>query len=79
MKMSDRVPDVVKFIVEDSGFTDARPILRSQLGPVYGLIAKLNRHIAGYDLADTDVTQKPCKRCLPYAVCPRQGGSDGSV
>lgn len=38
MKMSDRVPDVVKFIVEDSGFTDARPILRSQLGPVYGLL-----------------------------------------
>ena len=49
MKMSDRVPDVVKFIVEDSGFTDARPILRSQLGPAYKLIAEMNRHIAGYD------------------------------
>ena len=65
MKMSDRVPDVVKFIVEDSGFTDARPILRSQLGPAYKLIAEMNRHIAGYDLADTDVTQS-----LANAVCP---------
>lgn len=57
MKMSDRVPAIVKFTVEDSGFTDARPILRSQLGPAYGLIAALNRRIAGYDLADTDVSE----------------------
>lgn len=56
MKMSGRVPDFVKFIVEDSGFIDARPILRSQLGPAYGLIAGMNRHIAGYDLRDTDVS-----------------------
>lgn len=55
MKMSGRVPSTVKFIVEDSGFTDARPILKSQLGPMYGLIARMNRVIAGYDLSDTRV------------------------
>ena len=57
MKMSDRVPDIVKFTVEDSGFTDARPILKSQLGPLYGLITAMNRRIAGYDVADTDVSE----------------------
>lgn len=65
MKMSDRVPDTVKFIVEDSGFIDARPILRSQLGPAYGLIAKMNSFIAGYELDDTLVTQS-----LAHARCP---------
>ena len=65
MKMSDRVPDTVKFIVEDSGFVDARPILRSQLGLAYGLIAKMNEHIAGYSLDDTDVTGN-----LAHAKCP---------
>lgn len=65
MKMSDRVPGIVKFIVEDSGFTDARPILRSQLGPAYGLIAELNKLIAGYDLVETDAAQN-----LANAVCP---------
>lgn len=56
MKMSDCVPDTVKFIVEDSGFVDARPILRSQIGPLYRLGAELNRLVAGYNLDDTDVT-----------------------
>ena len=40
LKMSDRCPDCVKFIVSDSGFIDAREILRSQLGPLYGLMAE---------------------------------------
>ncbi len=65
MKMSASVPGTVKFIVEDSGFVDARPILRSQLGPAYGLIEKLNRHIAGYDLDDTDVMPELEKAALP--------------
>ena len=65
MKMSDRVPDTVKFIVEDSGFVDARPILRSQLGLAYGLIAKMNECIAGYSLDDTDVTGN-----LAHSKCP---------
>lgn len=65
MKMSDRVPDTVKFIVEDSGFIDARPILRSQLGFVYELIAKMNRYVAGYELEGTEVMGN-----LVHARCP---------
>lgn len=65
MKMSSRVPDFVKFIVEDSGFTDARPILKSQLGPAYGLIAEMNKHIAGYDLRDTDVSASLAEAAVP--------------
>lgn len=47
LKMSDRCPDCVKFIVSDSGFIDAREILRSQLGPLYGLMAGLKPHCRG--------------------------------
>lgn len=65
MKMSDRVPDIVKFTVEDSGFTDARPILKSQLGPLYGLITAMNRRIAGYDVADTDVSENVKRSTQP--------------
>lgn len=65
MKMSSCVPDTVKFIVEDSGFVDARPILRPQLGPAYGLIEGLNRHIAGYELSETNVIGE-----LGNAACP---------
>lgn len=65
MKMSDRVPGFVKFIVEDSGFTDARPILRPQLGPAYGLIAEMNKLIAGYDLRDTDVSASLAASAVP--------------
>ena len=65
MKMSSRVPPTVKFIVEDSGFVDARPILRSQLGPAYKLFEGLNRLIAGYELDDTDVKSE-----LSNAACP---------
>lgn len=56
MKMSDRVPDIVKFTVEDSGFTDARGILRPQLGPLYGIIGRINARCAGYELKETDVS-----------------------
>lgn len=59
------LPDLVKFIVEDSGFTDARPILKSQLGPAYGLIAEMNKHIAGYDLRDTDVSASLAEAAVP--------------
>ncbi len=65
MKMSSSVPDTVRFIVEDSGFVDASPILRSQLGAAYGLIEGLNRHIAGYELCDTNVLPE-----LTEAACP---------
>ncbi len=65
MKMSASVPDTVKFIVEDSGFVDARPILRSQLGPAYGIIERLNRHVAGYELSDTNVLDELANASRP--------------
>lgn len=68
LKMSDRCPDCVKFIVSDSGFIDAREILRSQLGPLYGLMAGLNRIVAGYDLAETDVRENIKNSHLPFLI-----------
>lgn len=68
LKMSDRCPNQVKFIVSDSGFIDAREILKAQLGPLYGLIAGLNRLIAGYDLADTDVRENVKSSSLPFLI-----------
>ena len=68
LKMSDRCPDCVKFIVSDSGFIDAREILRSQLGPLYGLMAGLNRIVAGYDLAETDVRENIKNSSLPFLI-----------
>lgn len=68
LKMSDRCPDCVKFIVSDSGFIDAREILRSQLGPLYGLMAGLNRIVAGYDLAETDVRENIKNSPLPFLI-----------
>lgn len=68
LKMSDRCPEQVRFIVSDSGFIDAREILRSQLGPLYGLMAALNRLIAGYDLAETDVRENIKNSPLPFLI-----------
>ena len=68
LKMSDRVPDFVKFIVSDSGFINAREILRSQLGPLYGLMNKLNSRIAGYSLDDTDVIPSITHSRVPFLI-----------
>ena len=66
--MSDRVPDFVKFIVSDSGFINAREILRSQLGPLYGFMDRINSLIAGYRLADTDVVPNITQAKAPVLV-----------
>ena len=56
LKMSDRVPDNVKFIVEDSGFDCAAGILKSSLGVMYAPMRLINRAVAGYDVQrDTEV------------------------
>lgn len=55
MKMSDRCPAAVKFIVADCGYADGREQLRGMLGPLYRPMRLLNRLIAGYDLSETDV------------------------
>lgn len=56
LKMSDAVPDIVRFTVSDSGFIDAREILKRRLGPLYRPMYELNRLIGGYDLDESDVS-----------------------
>lgn len=68
MKMIDRVPDCVRFTVADSGFTDARDILKPQLGVFYSVIARMNKTLAGYELADTDVTKNLANARTPLLI-----------
>ena len=65
LMVSDRVPDNVAFIVADSGFIDASEILKKQLGPLYGLMRRLNRRIAGYDPQTAEV-----RKHIVSARCP---------
>lgn len=55
MCMSDQVPDNVKFIVEDSGFTTAEALLQTNMGRVYPALKFINRIVSGFDLEKTDV------------------------
>lgn len=68
LKMSDRVPDIVKFTVSDSGFTDAREILKRRLGPLYRPMYALNKLIGGYDLADSDVRENVRRSKQPMLI-----------
>lgn len=68
LKMSDRVPENVRFIVEDSGFIDAREILRSQTGPLYPLLHLMHRLIARCELDDTDVRDNLRRARVPILV-----------
>lgn len=55
LKMSDRVPDTVKFICSDSGFSDAAELIRPKLGALYEPLRYVNRLLNGYDIEATDV------------------------
>lgn len=74
---SDRVPDSVGFIVADSGFIDASEILRKQLGPLYGLMRRLNRLIAGYDPQDARIQEHV--KCARVPVLVVHGEDDPTV
>ena len=65
MQMSSHCPDNVKFIIEDSGFVNARASLKHQIGPLYQPMRLLNRVIAGYDLNDSDVRESLSRSRLP--------------
>ena len=54
LRMSDRLPQQVRFVIEDSGFMSAEGQLRGQLGPLYPVMRRLNQLVAGYDLNDGD-------------------------
>jgi len=55
LKMSNRVPDCVKFIIDDCGFSSAAEILRPLTGPLFTPLNRMNHRIGGYSLGDTDV------------------------
>ena len=76
LAMSDRVPDNVRFIVEDSGFADARIALGS-LGPLYGPMAALHRAVSGCDLAESDVRPHLAGATAPILFV--HGRDDGMV
>ena len=68
LKMSDRVPDIVKFTVSDSGFIDAREILKRRLGPLYRPMYALNKLVGGYDLDDSDVSENVRRSKQPMLI-----------
>ncbi len=57
LSMSDRVGDQVKCIVSDSGYTSAAEILSGRVGALATVMSGINRVVAGYTLADTDVRE----------------------
>lgn len=73
LKMSDRVPDCVRFIVSDSGFIDAREILRAQSGPLYPLLHLMHRLIAHCELDDSDVRENVRRSRVPILVVHGEG------
>lgn len=73
LKMSDRVPDCVRFIVSDSGFIDAREILRSQSGPLYPLLHLMHRLIAHCELDDSDVRENVRRARVSILVVHGEG------
>ena len=77
LKMSDRCPDNVRFIVSDSGYVDAREILRPSLGAAYPMFAAINRVIAGYSLKDSCVCDNVAHSKVPLLIV--HGTADPTV
>ena len=55
LKMSDRVPGNVRFIVSDSGFMNVGSLLNKRIHFMVQPLRAINRLTAGYSLKDTDV------------------------
>ena len=59
VNLGDRCPDEVKFIVCDSGYTSGLEAISHMMGIhrrlPFGAVRFVNKFMAGYDLADTDV------------------------
>lgn len=68
LKMSDRCPDLVKFIVSDSGFIDAGEMLKPSLGVLFPLMQRLYRLDSGIELADTNVSENVKNSKLPILI-----------
>ena len=65
LKMASRCPKNVKFIVEDSGFADARGQLLGMLGPFYPPLSLLHRLVAGIDLRKGDARPSLSEARIP--------------
>lgn len=65
LKMSDKCPDNVKFIVSDSGYMDADCIFKARLGILRAPVNIINRLVAGYFMADTSVIPSLERSTLP--------------
>ena len=76
-KMSDKVPDNVKFIVDDCGFTSAEDTLGRKTGPLYPVFALLTSLNAGYDLRDTNVRENVKNARVPMLFV--HGDADPAV
>ena len=87
LKMSDRVPENVRFIVSDSGFINAGGLLYKRLHILYHPLRLINRLAAGYSMEDTDVRPNLARchtpilfvhgmedRTVPFEVCPELYG-----
>lgn len=77
LKMSDRVPPNVRFIVSDSGFTSGREVLAPRLGPLDLPLRLINRLVAGFDLTDTEVRSNLRRTVTPLLFC--HGREDRTV
>ena len=73
LKMSDRLPDCVRFVISDSGFIDAREILKSQSGALYGIVYAMHRLISGCDLNDSDVSENVKRSTVPLLIVHGEG------
>lgn len=65
MQMSSRCPKNVKFIVEDSGYVNARASLWHMIHLWYYPMRLINRICAGYDIDDSDVKDSLSKSRIP--------------
>ncbi len=63
--MSDRCPDNVRLIVEDSGYRDAPTQLKKQLGALYAPVAALHRRLAHCDVRLADARPALAKARQP--------------
>lgn len=65
MQMSSFCPANVKFIIEDSGYENAKASLDHQVGILYQPLRWINKIFARYDLDDSDVVKSLEKSKIP--------------
>ena len=65
MQMSGKCPSNVKFIVEDSGYINAKASLDHQVGIMYEPLRFINKVFGKYDLNDSDVTESIMRSRIP--------------